>query len=66
MKNHIILLLTLFLVVFISVAEAKNEEYEIVSKLSNDKITLYAKKKEAYTEISNCTSKGNLTLDLIG
>jgi len=44
MKNHIILLLTLFLVVFISVAEAKNEEYEIVSKLSNEKITLYAKK----------------------
>ncbi|MGE7926867.1 hypothetical protein [Lysinibacillus xylanilyticus] len=44
MKNHIILLITLFLVVFISVAEAKNDEYEIVSKFSNEKITLYAKK----------------------
>jgi len=43
MKKYIILLLTIFLIV-VTIAEAKNEEYELVSKLSHEKITLYAKK----------------------
>ncbi|MFJ7730651.1 hypothetical protein ACIQXF_02025 [Lysinibacillus sp. NPDC097231] len=44
MKRYIIVLLIIYLVVALNIAEAKNEEYEIVSTLSKEDITLSAKK----------------------
>ncbi len=44
MRKYIILLLIIFLIFVPDNTEAKNEGYEIVSKLSKENITLYAKK----------------------
>lgn len=44
MKRYIIVLLIIYLVVALNIVEAKNEEYEIVSTLSKEDITLSAKK----------------------
>jgi len=44
LKRYIIVLLIIYLVVALNIVEAKNEEYEIVSTLSKEDITLSAKK----------------------
>lgn len=60
MKNSIVLLLTIFCLLVPSSAVAKSNQYEVVSKLSEQNITLYAKKSNGLYHDFKINFKGRV------
>ncbi|WP_226670765.1 hypothetical protein [Metabacillus litoralis] len=60
MKNSIVLLLTIICLLVPTSAVAKSNQYEIVSKLSEQNITLYAKKSNGFYHDFKMNFKGEV------